>query len=127
MSGSESPATRPRVLVVDDNCDAAEAVAFYLSLLGANTQAADSGDAAVNAVKEFKPDLIVLDLGMEGMNGYETARHIRALPEGSAATLVALTGWGRPEDVKRSMASGFDYHFVKPNGIEELKELLAGL
>ena len=106
--------TRLRVLVVDDNVDAAETLAELLSLYGHETQVAGSGLAALAIVRDFRPVLILLDIGMPGMNGYETALRIRADDPSGAVTLVALTGWGAEADRLKAKQAGFDHHFTKP-------------
>jgi CheY-like chemotaxis protein len=85
------------------------------------------GAAAIVAITEFKPHLAFVDVGMPGMDGYETARRIRALPEGKNIVLVALTGWGQAGDRQRAMEAGFDQHFVKPIEVGALENLLASI
>jgi signal transduction histidine kinase/ActR/RegA family two-component response regulator len=117
----------PRVLVVDDNQDSADSLGALLQLLGADVRVTLSGQAALGMLDEFHPAAIFLDLGMPGMNGYETASRIRARPEGPAAKLIALTGWGQEEDRRRTHAAGFNYHLVKPADIGALQTVLASL
>jgi len=114
-----------RVLVVDDNRDAAESLAALISLRGADVGVAHDGVAALQALASERPGLVLLDIGMPGMDGYEVARRMRACPEGRDVTLVALTGWGQSEDRRRSHSAGFDAHLVKPVELEELDALLA--
>ena len=121
-----APATL-RVLVVDDNRDAAESLAVLLKLLGVEVQVVTSGRDALEAVPAYKPAVVLLDIGMPGMDGYEVARRIRAQPEFRDITLIALTGWGQDEDRHRTHSVGFDYHLVKPADIGALQTLLMSL
>ena len=114
-----------RVLVVDDNHDAAEVLCMLLESGGFNAEAVTSGAAALAAIPEYQPDVILMDLGMPGMSGHEVAKRIREQPQFDDITLVALTGWGQEEDRKESKASGFDHHLTKPVNFKVLKELLA--
>jgi CheY-like chemotaxis protein len=132
-----SPAPRPddpgacrriparRVLVVDDNRDAADSLAALLRLQGHDVRVAYDGESSVSEATVHRPELILLDIGMPGIDGYETARRIRRIPGLDAARLVALTGWGQEEDRRRTAASGFDGHLVKPPEPEALAEVLA--
>jgi CheY-like chemotaxis protein len=113
-----------RVLVVDDNRDAAESLDLYLTMLGAEVRTAYDGVAALETLQTFKPSVVLLDLGMPGMDGYEAARSIRASAHGSDVTLIALTGWGQDEDRRRTAEAGFDHHLVKPVDLDELEALL---
>jgi CheY-like chemotaxis protein len=103
-----------RILVVDDNRDAAESLAMMLQLLGHEVRSAHDGVEAVEAHAEFRPDVVLLDIGMPRMNGYEAARHIRKQPRGDQVVLIALTGWGQEADKKQAMEAGFDLHLTKP-------------
>ena len=114
-----------RVLLVDDNVDAAASLSLLLQLGGHTTQVAHSGPEALRLAAEFKPDIVLLDLGLPSMNGYEVARAIRARPELGRPFLVAVTGWGAPEDRLKSKASGFDEHLTKPVDISMIELLLA--
>jgi len=96
-------------------------------LLGAEVRVSLSGQSALGVLDEFHPAAIFLDLGMPGMNGYETASRIRARPGGPAAKLIALTGWGQEEDRRRTHAAGFNYHLVNPADIGALQTVLASL
>ena len=119
------PARLParRVLVVDDNRDAADTLSTLLRALGVTVAIAYSGRAALDAVASFSPDIVLLDIGMPDMDGYETSRRIRA-QFANDVMLVALTGWGQDEDLRQSRAAGFDHHLVKPPDIERLREIL---
>jgi signal transduction histidine kinase/ActR/RegA family two-component response regulator len=113
-----------RILVVDDNRDAAETLGALLEALGATVSVANSGGSALDALDRFRPDVMLLDIGMPEMDGYEVARRVRALPGHEKTTLIALTGWGQDQDYRYSQAAGFDYHMVKPPDIDKLRELL---
>ena len=118
-------ALHQRVLVVDDNHDAADSLGMLLRFLGAEVMVVHDGYAALGAVKTFKPAVVLLDLGMPGMNGLEVARRMREDPEMRKPTLVALTGWGQREDRRRTSEAGFDYHLVKPADLGALQSILA--
>jgi PAS domain S-box-containing protein len=127
-TGEKAPSSRPRrILVVDDNRDAADSLALMLRLLGHDVQTAHDGLEAVQAAACVRPDVVVLDVGMPRMNGYEAARHIRAQPWGGGMALIALTGWGQEEDKRQAAAAGFDRHLTKPVGLAALERLLAEL
>ena len=114
-----------RVLVVDDNQDAAEVLRMLLESVGFNAEAVNSGAAALTAIPEYRPDVILMDIGMPGMSGHDVARRIREQPQFDDIKLVALTGWGQEEDRRESKASGFDHHLTKPVNFKMLKDLLA--
>ncbi len=116
-----------RILVADDNYDAADTMAMMLTMLGHEVRTTYDGLQAVRAWSAFTPDLILLDIGMPELNGYEACRHIRREPGGEKAVLVALTGWGQAEDKRQAQEAGFDHHLVKPVGLDALETLLAGL
>jgi CheY-like chemotaxis protein len=116
-----------RILVADDNRDAATSLALLLQLNGNETHTAHDGQAAVEAAAKWKPDVALLDIGMPKLNGHDAARRIREQPWGKAMVLVALTGWGQEEDLRRSRESGFDGHMVKPVDLDALVTLLTGL
>jgi CheY-like chemotaxis protein/anti-sigma regulatory factor (Ser/Thr protein kinase) len=116
-----------RVLVIDDDRDVGDSLGMLLQLMGADVRVAYDGEAALAVISGFKPHLVLLDIGMPGMNGYETARQIRKLPERQDLILVALSGWGRDEDRRHSAEAGFDHHFVKPMEVDAIENLLASL
>jgi len=118
---------RRRVLVADDNLDAAESLAMLLTMMGHEVRAAHDGAQAVEQADQFRPDLILLDVGMPKLDGLQAATRIRTFPWGAAPVIVALTGWGQEADRQRSKAAGCDEHFVKPLDFERLSELLAKL
>ncbi len=114
------------VLVVDDNRDAAESLAMLLRLLGMEVRVAYSGAEALAILAHYQPEVVLLDIGMPGMDGHEVARRIRDEPRCRGATLIALTGWGQEEDRVRSRTAGFDHHLVKPADVRTLYSLLHG-
>src|SRR5688572_1585721 len=116
---------KDRILVVDDNKDAADSLTMILMLKGHEARTANDGPTAITLGAEFLPRVIILDLGMPGLNGYDTARHIRTTPWGKDTLLIALTGWGQPEDKQRCIDAGFDFHLTKPVEPDELAQLLA--
>jgi len=118
---------RKRILVVDDNTDAAESLAAILKFMGAEVRVANSGPGALEAFPVFDPALVMLDIGMPGMDGYEVARRMRGTFPGRRATLVALTGWGQEEDQRKAREAGFDHHLVKPADIGDLQKLFHSL
>jgi PAS domain S-box-containing protein len=113
-----------RILVVDDNQDAADSLAAVLKLMGHSTAIAYDGPEALRTAGSADFDTVLLDIGMPGMNGYEVARQLRALPRGKALQLVALTGWGQEEDKRRAAEAGFDHHLTKPVDADEVQALL---
>jgi CheY-like chemotaxis protein len=113
-----------RILVVDDNRDEVESLAMLLQLGGHETHMAHDGLEAVEAAKALQPDVILLDVGLPGLNGYEAARRIRKQQKDKRIVLVALTGWGQDDDRRRSKQAGFDAHLVKPVDPTALGKLL---
>jgi signal transduction histidine kinase/CheY-like chemotaxis protein len=120
-------ASAMRVLVVDDNRDAADSLGVLLDSFGYQVEVTHDGPAALRAAELFRPELVLLDIGMPEMDGYEVARRLRSGPRGDALVLVALTGWGQEEDRQRTQAAGFDHHLVKPTDLDALQRLLAEL
>ena len=114
-----------RVLVVDDNEDSAQTMAMMLELAGHRAQIANDGPAALTAAREFQPHVILLDIGLPGMDGLEVARSIREIPELSTTLLIAMTGYGQEEDRRRTAEAGFAHHLVKPIDPEALKRVIA--
>ncbi|MEO7192164.1 MAG: response regulator [Vicinamibacterales bacterium] len=113
-----------RVLVVDDHVDAADSLGLMLELLGAEVSVAYDGRSAVEAARTLSPRVVLLDIGMPGMDGYETARLIREQAGDQPIQFMALTGWGQQEDIDRSVAAGFDMHLVKPVSLDALTAAL---
>ena len=126
-TGTAAPPTLLRVLVVDDNQDGADSLTLILRLMGNDVCTAYDGRAAVNLATEFRPDVVLLDIGLPSLNGYEACQRIREQPWGKDIVIVAATGWGQEEDRRRSQEAGFDHHMVKPVDPQALMKLLAGL
>ena len=120
----EAQGAARRLLVVDDNVDAATTQAALLRLLGHEVEVAYDGEAALAKARAFRPEIVLLDLGMPGMDGFEVARRLRASDEGSRMKVVAQTGWGQEEDRRRTRDAGFDAHLAKPVDIASLQRLL---
>ncbi len=121
------PSAGRRILIVDDNEDGAESLALLLELSGHETLKAFDGMEALEAAERFRPDAVLLDIGLPGLNGYEVCRRIREEPWGKDVVLVAVTGWGQDEDRHRSRQAGFNTHMVKPVDHDALMKLLASL
>jgi two-component system CheB/CheR fusion protein len=115
------------VLVVDDNRDSAESLAGLIAILGHEVEQAHDGRAALEAALRCTPDLVLLDLGMPGMSGYEVARRLRADGGTAATVLIALTGYGTDKDRQATREAGFDGHLVKPIDFHALEAILASL
>jgi PAS domain S-box-containing protein len=123
----DSPASsRRRVLVVDDNVDALESLGRLIALMGNDVRQAHDGLEALEVARAFRPEVVLMDLGMPKLSGFEAAQRIRAESWGRDMVLVATTGWGQDEDRRRTTDAGFDRHLVKPITIESLREILAG-
>ncbi len=120
------PVAPRRILVADDNRDAARSLALQLQLAGHDVRTAFDGVEALALADVFEPEVVLLDLGMPKLDGFETAREMRRRPWGPVATLVALTGWGQPQDRQRTGDAGFDLHLVKPVSAEHLFQAIAG-
>jgi signal transduction histidine kinase len=116
-----------RALVVDDNEDAANTLAMILQLLGHTTHCISDPHKVVDAVAAFAPDIVFLDIGMPGLSGYDVARRLRSHAANESLTLVALTGWGQPEDRRRTAETGFDHHLVKPAELAAIQRIFDGL
>jgi signal transduction histidine kinase/DNA-binding response OmpR family regulator len=133
VQGGEMPAESPppapthgrRILIVDDNQDAAESIAQYLQLEGHEVKTVGDGMQALACVQVFAPQIVVLDIGLPVLSGYEVARRMRRLPATERALLIALTGYGQREDQVQAMEAGFDRHFVKPTDPQLLVDLIA--
>jgi CheY-like chemotaxis protein len=113
-----------RVLIIDDNEDAVTMLAAFVATLGCEVQTAFGGEQGLKRATPFQPDVILLDVGMPGMDGYETCRRLREVSAGRSAYIVALTGWGQDEDRARALESGFDAHVTKPADPRILEDLL---
>jgi PAS domain S-box-containing protein len=127
VDAAQATVPRTRILVVDDNRDAADSLGMLLQCLGADVRVAHDGTEALEAVAAYQPAVVLLDIGMPGMDGYEVARCIRKNFPERRTPLVALTGWGQEEDRRRARDAGFDHHLIKPADMETLQALLASL
>jgi signal transduction histidine kinase/ActR/RegA family two-component response regulator len=121
------PGGKRRILVVDDNRDSAESLAMLLRLTGSETSVAYDGEEAVQAAAKQRPDVILLDIGLPKLNGYDACRRVRQDRWAKNVTIIAVTGWGQEEDRRKSAEAGFDGHLVKPVDHAELMKLLANL
>ena len=121
------PTARLRILVADDNLDSADSLAMLLTLEGNETRTAHDGLAALEVAATFRPDVMLLDIGMPKLNGYEVCRRIRQQAWGKDIVVIALTGWGQEEDKRRSLEAGVDYHLVKPVDFAAMEKLLTGV
>lgn len=125
---AHAQARRPlRVLVVDDNTDSAESMGMVLDMVGMDHRVAYDGPSALESVQAFRPDVVLLDIGMPEMDGYEVARRIRQSPQDAGTVLIALTGWSQAQDRQRSQEAGFDHHLSKPVDIGALQGYLESL
>jgi CheY-like chemotaxis protein len=113
-----------RVLIADDDLAAAEMLAAFVTSKGGTVYLAHDGAMALRMGADLQPDVILLDISMPGMNGYETCRQLRANPRSAGAFIVALTGWGQDQDKQHAMKSGFDAHLTKPADLDVLATLL---
>jgi CheY-like chemotaxis protein len=113
-----------RILVVEDNRDAAESLRDVLECIGCTVQVAYSGSEAVAAAPQFRPEVLLCDLGLPGMDGYEVAKQLRQNPDSSRTRLIAVSGYGQEEDKQRAREAGFDLHLTKPLDFAELQRLL---
>jgi CheY-like chemotaxis protein len=118
---------RHRILVADDNVDCASSLAMMLRLMGNDVRTAHDGLEAVAAAAAYRPDLILLDIGMPKLNGYEACRRIREQPWGKGILIAAVTGWGQEEDRRLSRNVGFNHHLIKPVGHDAVEKLLVEL
>jgi CheY-like chemotaxis protein len=123
----DAPAPEPsrtRILVADDNIDAADSLALLLDMAGHDVRVVHDGRAALSVAQSFRPDTVLLDIGMPLMSGYEVARALRQEPWGAKITLIALTGWGQESDRLKAMEAGFDRHLTKPVDPDMLEQLM---
>src|SRR5690606_20103973 len=117
---AERPNTAQRILVVEDNADSRIMLGELLRLWGHWPDLAADGIEGVEAARRARPDVALVDIGLPGLNGYEVAKQIRSQPDTASTYLIALTGYGQPDDRRRSMEAGFDAHLVKPVNMDEL-------
>jgi CheY-like chemotaxis protein len=115
-----------RILLVDDDPDSSEPLSLLLQSKGHETRVATDGAQAISVADEFKPNCVLLDLGLPKMDGYEVARRLRDRPYGSDVVIVALTGWAGREIRTKAAAAGFDYHIVKPVNWDEVEKIVRG-
>jgi CheY-like chemotaxis protein len=132
VNSSSSPAATTakqgfRILVVDDNHDSALSLAMLLSIMGHDTRTAHDGESALATAESFLPEVVLLDIGLPKLNGYEVAQRIREQAWGQSMYLIAVTGWGQDEDRQRSTEVGLNAHMVKPVEADALEKLLADL
>jgi CheY-like chemotaxis protein len=129
----EGPPGMPRssvplkILVVDDNVDSAMTMGIFLDLSGHVTRLAYDGPEAVTAAADFRPDVVLMDIGLPGLSGLDAARAIRREPWAAGTVLIALSGWGQEADRQRSREAGFQHHLVKPVDHEVLSKILEGV
>jgi PAS domain S-box-containing protein len=119
------PKARRRLMIVDDNRDSANTMSALLEAWGHDVRTSYDGSTAIELASEFRPEAVLLDVGLPGMHGYDVARELRRGANGSAVTLVALTGYGQDEDRRRALQAGFDYHLVKPVDAQLLQQIIA--
>jgi CheY-like chemotaxis protein len=122
-----APKSSLRILIVDDNRDSADSLSMMLKIMGNDTRTAYDGEEAVAVANEFRPAVILLDIGLPRLNGYEACRRIREQTKGKELVIIAQTGWGQDEDRQRTHQAGFDHHMVKPVDPQALMSLLAEL
>jgi CheY-like chemotaxis protein len=123
----QKPSTKYRILIVDDNQDSVDSLAMLLEIMGNEVATAYDGEQAVEVAEAVRPDVVLLDIGMPKLNGYEACRRIREQPFGKGMFLIALTGWGQEEDRRRTEEAGFNRHMVKPVDADVLMKLLVRL
>jgi len=123
----DKPAHTYRILVVDDNRDAAASLAMLMQMTGHEAFTVGDGPAALEAMEKHRPEVVLLDIGLPTMNGYEVCRRAREQPWGNDMLIIALTGWGQEEDRRKSRDAGFDGHLVKPVEYAALNALLDSL
>jgi CheY-like chemotaxis protein len=122
---AEAPIERPtRILVVDDNVDLARGLARLLEIRGHEVQVAHDGPTGLDKAKKSKPEVVLLDIGLPGMDGYQVAAHLRQEETVKDATLIAISGYGQEEDLRLAREAGFDHHLVKPIASADLFKLL---
>jgi CheY-like chemotaxis protein len=124
-SSSDAALHALRILIVDDNADAATSLGRLLSLLGHEIEVVHGGAAALARIEPFSPHAVLLDLGMPGMDGLETAERIRNGPPGARPVLIAITGWGQEQERRLTEAAGFAAHLTKPVNLDQLEAVLS--
>jgi signal transduction histidine kinase/ActR/RegA family two-component response regulator len=124
---ASEPSPERRILIVDDNVDAADSLAMLLEITGNKTYMAHDGVEAVEAIEEHRPEVVLLDIGLPRLTGHEVCRQVRQQPWGKDIVMIALTGWGQEDDRRQSEEAGFNGHLVKPVDYDKLLELLSSL
>jgi CheY-like chemotaxis protein len=124
---TREPVLKRRLLVVDDNKDAAESMSMLLEMWGHEVAYAYDGPSALQMAQQWQPEAVFLDIGLPGMDGYEVAERLRALPQAKNAVLIAITGYGQEDDRLRSRRAGIDHHLVKPVAPDTLRTLIDSL
>jgi CheY-like chemotaxis protein len=124
--GSAAPSAR-RILIVDDNRDSADSLAMLLDITGNQTFLAHDGLEAIEAVEKYRPEVVLLDIGLPNLSGHDVCKRVREQSWGKDIVVIALTGWGQEEDRRKSEEAGFDGHLVKPVDYDELLRLLGSL
>jgi CheY-like chemotaxis protein len=119
------PAARSRILIADDNRDAADSLSMLLELAGHEVRVAHHGRAALSLAQAFRPDVALLDIGMPDLSGYEVAQELRREPWGRGIQLIALTGWGQEKDRQQALEAGFNQHLTKPIDPDQLEALIS--
>jgi signal transduction histidine kinase len=127
LQKAQKAAAPMKVLIVDDNVDSAQTSLWMLDLMGHKATVAHEGVTALEMAHEIKPDVVLLDIGMPGMDGYEVCRQLRQMPEMKNKTVIAQTGWGQESDRQKAFAAGFDHHITKPVSLDLLTQLLADI
>ncbi len=127
LSGGGTSGKKRKVLIVDDNIPAAQMLSLVVKMLGSEIELAADGQEAIEVAERFRPDVVLMDLGMPRMNGYEATKHIRSQPWGQDMLIVALTGWGQDQDKQRTQEAGFDHHLTKPAEPATLSEIFASI
>ena len=113
------------VCIIDDNIDGAASLGMYLEMLGHEVRVFNSGPKALESLRANLPQVIFLDIGLPGMNGYEVARAIRSMPRGKEPLVAAVTGWGTEDDKRKTAEAGFDIHLTKPIDVAEVERLVS--
>jgi len=121
------PTLEHRILIVDDNVDSADSLAMLLEITGNKTYMAHDGVEAIEAIEKYRPEVVLLDIGLPKIDGHEVCRHVREQPWGKHIVVIALTGWGQEDDRRKSEEAGFNGHLVKPVDYDKLLELLSEL
>jgi CheY-like chemotaxis protein len=122
-----APGPAYRIVVIEDNVDANESLKAVLHMVGHEVSSAFDGIAGVERIRELVPHVVLCDIGLPGMSGYQVAERLRETGHAPMPIMIALTGYGQPEDVTRALAAGFDHHLTKPVDIEALLRLVAAL